>query len=103
MSDAELWAAWRLWMAVAAVVVLIAAVLLIAIWLVARSILAHAVRALRAADRVRAQTQPIWELQTSNEVAVDLLETVRSIEAKGGKLAAALESHAGSGGGRGGS
>ena len=31
MSDAELWAAWRLWIVVATVVVLIAAGLLIAI------------------------------------------------------------------------
>jgi len=100
MSDADLWAAWRLWIGVAVVVILIAATLLIAIWLVARSILAHAVRALRAADRIREQTLPIWELQTSNEVAAELLDTVRSIEAKGGKLAAALESHAGSGGSR---
>jgi len=95
MSDAELWAAWRLWMMVAVAVILIAATLMVTIWLVARGILAHAVRALKAAGRIREQTQPIWELQTSNEVAEELLATVRSLEAKGGKLAAALESHAG--------
>ena len=49
MTDAELWASWRFWMIVATLVILIAAGLLITIWLVARSILAHAVRALRAA------------------------------------------------------
>lgn len=98
MTDTELWGAWRLWMVVAVVVILIAASLLIAIWLVARRILAHAVRALAAAEKIRANTQPIWELQTTNEVAADILQTVEAIEAKGGALAEALESHAGAGG-----
>ena len=101
MSDAELWATWRLWMIVAGAVVVIAAALLITIWVTARSIRAHALRALAAAERIREQTQPIWALQTSNEVAGGLLETVQSIEKKGGALVEALESHAGaSGGGR---
>ncbi len=95
MTDADLWAAWRLWMIVAAVIILVAAALLITIWLTARSILSHAVRALNAAERIRQQTLPIWQLQTSNEVAEELLATVQSIEAKGGKLVDALESHAG--------
>ncbi len=102
MTDTELWGAWRLWMMVAVVVILIAATLLIVIWLTARSILAHAVRALGAAEKIRASTQPIWELQTTNEVAAGILETVQSIEAKGGALAEALESHAGAGGVKGG-
>jgi hypothetical protein len=86
-------------MALAVVVILIAAVLLITIWLTARSILAHARRALAAAEKIRESTMPIWALQTTNEVAGGLLETVQSIEAKGGALVAALESHAGASGG----
>lgn len=100
MSDADLWASWRLWMLVAVIIILVAASLLITIWLTARSILAHALRALDAAERIRVQTLPIWELQTTNEVATGILSTVQSIEAKGGALAAALESHAGAGGTR---
>lgn len=95
MTDADLWAAWRLWMLVAGLVVVIAAGLLVTIWLTARSILAHAQRALRAAEAIRQNTAPIWALQTSNEVAGELLATVQSIEAKGSALAGALESHAG--------
>jgi hypothetical protein len=95
MSDADLWAAWRLWMGVAAAIVLDAAILLILIWRTARGIHAEAVRALAAAEKIREQTMPIWALETSNEVATGLLETVQSIEKKGGALAAALESHAG--------
>ncbi len=98
MTDADLWGAWRFWMVVAGAVVLIAAALLITIWLTARGILSHAVRALHAAEKVRQNTLPIWELQTTNEVATELLATVESIEAKGGKLAEALQSHAGAGG-----
>jgi len=86
-------------MALAVVVILIAAVLLITIWLTARSILAHARRALAAAEKIRESTMPIWALQTTNEVAGGLLETVQSIEAKGGALVAAIESHAGASGG----
>jgi len=99
VTDSELWRAWGLWMALAVVVILIAAVLLITIWLTARSILAHARRALAAAEKIRESTMPIWALQTTNEVAGGLLETVQSIEAKGGALVAALESHAGASGG----
>ncbi len=100
MSAADLWAAWRLWLMVAVAIILVAATLLITILLTARSITAHARRGLAAAERIRVSTLPIWELQTSNEVAESLLETVQSIEAKGGLLVEALESHVGAGGAR---
>jgi len=93
MTDADLWAAWWLWMGVAVVVVLIAAGLLITIWLTARQILADAVRALNAAEQIRAQTQPIWALQDTNIVADDILETVKAIEDKSASLAGALKGH----------
>ena len=90
MTDAQLWSAWQLWMAVATLVVLIAATLLIVIWLTARKILTDAVRALHAVDAIRAQTQPIWALEDTNLVAEDILKTVQAIEKKGGLLAGAL-------------
>ena len=90
MTSAELWAAWRLWMLVGGAVVLMAAALLVTIWLTARSIAAHAARALRAAEGIRDNTRAIWELQTTNEVAGQLLATVRSIESHGTALAGAL-------------
>jgi hypothetical protein len=100
MTDADLWAAWRLWMAVGAAIVLVAATLLVAIWLTARSIAGHARRALVAAEAIRANTAPVWALQTTNEVAAEMLETVRAIEAKTTALVEALGSHAGAGGSR---
>ena len=90
MTDADLWAAWRLWMVVATLVVLIAAGLLITIWLTARKILADAVRALNAAQAIRAQTQPLWGLQQTNEVAEEILDAVTAIEKKATLLADAL-------------
>lgn len=95
MSDAELWSAWRVWMAVAALIVVVAAVLLISIWRTARGIYAEALRALAAAEKIRDSTNPIWALKTTNEVAGTMLATVQHIEKTGGALAAALESHAG--------
>ena len=90
MSDANLWGAGTAWLGVAVVVVLLAAVLLIAIILTARGILAEALRAKAAAEAIRVNTLPIWELQTSNEVAAGLVATVQSIESHGGALARAL-------------
>ena len=95
MSDAELWRAWRLWMIVAALIIVVAAVLLIMIWRTARGIHVEALRALRAAEKIRENTNIIWAVETTNEVGAEMLATVQSIEQKGGALAAALESHAG--------
>jgi len=100
MSTAELWAAWRLWMLVAAAIIVVAAALLVTIWLTARSIAAHATRALKAAEAIRDNTRVIWELQTTNEVADQIRDTVCDIEAKVAKLIAVLESPAATTGGR---
>lgn len=94
MSDSDLWGAWRMWMLLAVVIVLVAATLLVAIWRTARGIHAEALRALAAAERIRTNTDPIWALETTNEVAGEMLDTVRHIEANGGALAAALQPHA---------
>ena len=94
MSDAELWSAWRMWIIVATVVVLLASGLLITILVTARRILGEAVRALNAVEIIRKNTQPIWELQTTNHVAEQILQTVEAIEQKGGALVRALEGQA---------
>jgi hypothetical protein len=97
MTDADLWAAWRIWMAVAVVIVLVAAALLVTIWLTARSIAAHARRAVGALEGIRGNTRAIWGLQTTNEVAEELRDTVRDIETKAAALVEALQSHAAAG------
>jgi hypothetical protein len=98
MSDADLWAAWRLWMLVASAVVLVAAALLVTIWLTARSIAGHARRAVVALEAIRLNTRAIWAVQTTNEVADGLRDTVRDIETKATALVEALQSHAAAGG-----
>ena len=100
MPSADLWAAWRLWMVVAAVIVLIAAGLLITIWLTARSIVAHATRALKAAEAIRNNTQAIWQLQNTNEMAEDIRDTVCASEIKAQKLVDALQGQTAAGGRR---
>ena len=100
MTSADLWAAWRLWMLVAAVIILIAAGLLITIWLTARSIVTHATRALKAAEAIRDNTRAIWQLQSTNEMAADLRDTVCGIEAKATKLVDVLQGKAVAGGSR---
>ena len=100
MGDAELWATWRLWMLVAVVVILVAAALLVTIWLTARSIAAHAARAIVALQAIRDNTHAIWGLQTTNEMAEELRDTVRDIEAKAAALAEALQGHTAAGGRR---
>jgi hypothetical protein len=94
MTSADLWAAWRLWMVVAAVIILIAASLLVTIWLTARSIAGHATRALRAVEAIRDNTRVIWELGTTNEVAEQIRDTVCDIEANSQKLVETLQGHA---------
>ena len=100
MTDAELWAVWRVWMLVAAVVIVVAAALLVTISLTARSIASHARRALTAAEAIRDNTRAIWELQTTNQVAEELRDTVRAIETKAAALVEALEGRTAAGGRR---
>jgi type II secretory pathway pseudopilin PulG len=87
-------------MLVATVIIAVAAALLVTIWLTARSIAAHATRALRAAEAIRDNTRVIWQLQTTNEVAEQVLDTVCEIESKAAKLIDALQNPAAAAGGR---
>jgi hypothetical protein len=84
-------------MLVASAIVLVAAGLLITIWLTARSIVTHATRALKAAEQIRDNTRVIWELQTTNDVAEQIRDTVCDIEAKATQLVEALHGQAAAG------
>ena len=98
MSDGELWAAWRFWMLVAAVVILVAAALLVTIWLTARSIAGHARRALAAPRRfatTRGRSGSCRRRTRSPKICVTRCGT---IEAKAVALVEVLESHAAAGG-----
>ena len=90
MTDGEFITIWLVAVALAAVVVLIAAGLLLAVLLTARSLLRHGAQALEAAEHIAADTQVIWALDDTNRVAADILATAESIEGNGGAIATAL-------------
>lgn len=96
MNDAQLYHAWTFWLAVAAAIVAVAAGLLIWILILARAIAANATRALRAAEKIRSNTQPIWALAATNATASQVLETAWSIEDHARQVADLLEGHSAS-------
>lgn len=91
MSDVQLYRDWELWLVVGGVLVIVAAGLLIWILVLARAIATNATRALRAAENIRANTQPIWALAATNATAADLLEAAWSIEDHARQVADLLE------------
>lgn len=90
MSDAELFTLFVWGLGIAAVLIIVAAALLIGIWLAARAILGHAAEALAAAERIAADTQVIWELEETNRVAGEILMGAESIEAHGAQIVEAV-------------
>lgn len=90
MTDADLYRLWVLWLVVGGALVVVAAALLIAIAVVARGIEWEAGRALRAAERIRESTRPIWALDDTNRVADDLLAAARDIETHASEIARSL-------------
>ncbi len=91
IADADLQTYWLLGVVLAAVVVVIVVVLLVAILLGARRILAAALRALAAVQSIRRNTDPLWDLTTTNKVAGELLAGALSIKRHAEVIAGALE------------
>ena len=69
MDDAALIASWATGLMVAAVLVAAAAALLIGILLAARRILRLAVSTLGVVEQIKANTQSIWSLKRTSDVA----------------------------------
>ena len=86
---------WSFWYVVGVAVVLIAATLLIAILLVARSIAGHAGRALAAGARIEENTRAIWALQGALEGLETIRERAAGVEEKAAFLADAVHGAAG--------
>ena len=91
ISDSALQGGWTIGLVVALLVVVIVVVLLVAILLAARRILAAAVRCLHAVEKIRANTQPLHELTTTNAVAAQLLGGAGAIKTHAEIIASALE------------
>ena len=90
MNDALLYEKWYFWLIIATVLVIAAATLLILVIVQARRILKHAVTALDAVTKIKAHTLSIWELQSTNEVAVKILEGSDQIKNHTGLVASNL-------------
>ncbi|HWQ12198.1 MAG TPA: hypothetical protein VNL77_05325 [Roseiflexaceae bacterium] len=90
MTDQQLLTYWYIGLGVAALVVLVAAGLLLAVLAAARGIERDARAALGLVQQIRANTQAIWELQTTNDVARQLVAGAESILGHAGAIAQAL-------------
>lgn len=91
----EIFLDWGFWYVVGVAVVLIAAALLIAILLVARSIAVHAGRALAAGARIEENTRAIWSLQGALEGLETIRDRAAAVEEKAEFLADAVHGGAG--------
>ncbi len=90
MSAQEIYQWWTIWLTIGGAIVVAAAVLLIAIIVLARSIAKLAATALDVVQDIEQQTKPIWQLNATNKVARDLLGGARAIEGNAGAIANAL-------------
>ena len=75
---------------VSAVVVVIAVVLLVMLQQAAQRILDLALQALPLVQQINQNTNPIWELDSTNQVALDVLHNAESIRDHGAAVAQAL-------------
>lgn len=83
---------WYISLAVAGIIVLIAAALLIGVWLAARRILRLALEALDLVQQIKHNTQSIWALENTNATAQNILENARSIKTHANQVAETLHS-----------
>jgi hypothetical protein len=90
MNAQEIYGWWYLWLGVAGVIVVAAAVLLIAIIVLARQIGALAATGLAVVEQIEQNTKPIWQLNATNHVAVELLGGAQAIEGNAVAIAGAL-------------
>ncbi len=93
MDDATLYGNFYVGLAIAVVLIIAAAALLILVWFAARRILRLATAALGLVEQIKENTNSIWGLQTTNEVATNILEGAEAIDAHAGLVAEALASN----------
>ena len=90
MSAVEIYTFTVIWVVIAVAIVLAAAVLLITIIVLAHKIATLAGAALEVVTDIEENTQCIWELDTTNEVAGNLLVGAKAILSNAGAIAGAL-------------
>ena len=90
MNDAQYYNEFYIALVIAGAIVVIAAILLILIWIAAKRILKLAGAALDIVIRIKQNTLSIWELQNTNHIAVDILNETDTILSNAGAVATAL-------------
>jgi hypothetical protein len=90
MNDAEYYREFYIALAIAGAIVVIAATLLILIWVAARRILKLANAALGIVVNIKQNTLSIWELQNTNHKAVEILNEADTILGSAGAVANAF-------------
>lgn len=90
MDEATLFGNYYVGLAIVVVIILAAAALLIMVWLAARKILRLATAALALVTQIKENTNSIWGLKKTNEVASNILEGAQAIESHAGLVAEAL-------------
>lgn len=91
MNDAEYYREFYIALAIAGAIVVIAATLLILIWVAARRILKLANAALGIVVNIKQNTLSIWELQNTNHKAVEILNEADTILGSAGAVANAFQ------------
>ena len=90
MDEASLYSNWFTGLAIAALIIVAAAVLLLLVWNAARRILRLASAALVLVTQIKENTNSIWGLQQTNEMANGILTGAKDIESHAGMVAQAL-------------
>jgi hypothetical protein len=90
MSTEDIYFYFFVWLAIAVVLVIAAAALLIGVIWCAHRIATLASVALEVVEDIENNTKPIWELDTTNQVAGSLLSGAKAIEENAGMIVAAL-------------
>lgn len=91
MENTELYNRWLIGLAIVAAIVVIAAILLILIWVAAKRILRLAGAALTIVKQIQFNTDSIWELQKTNNVAFGIDAETTAIKEHATLVAEALE------------
>jgi len=90
MNDAAYYNQFYIGLAIAGALVVVAAILLILIWMAARRILKLATAALSIVIKIKENTLSIWGLLETNHKAVNILSEAETIENSAGLVAEAF-------------
>ena len=90
MNDAAYYNQFYIGLAIAGALVVVAALLLIMIWMAARRILKLATAALSLVIKIKENTMSVWGLLETNHKAVSILSEAETIENSAGLVAEAF-------------